>query len=123
MDFNAIITAVSTVGFPIVCCGVLFIQNNKLRDTVEENTKAIIALSDYIKYYDRDEYYSFAYPKKILKEYKVDEFPNIVWALMVIMFGDYGTSPRFGWIDVENKEKALVFLNSINKKYDQNYEE
>lgn len=55
MDFNSIITAVSTVGFPIVCCGVLFIQNNKLRDTVEENTKAIIALSDYIKYYDKKE--------------------------------------------------------------------
>lgn len=55
MDFNAIITAVSTVGFPIVCCGVLFIQNNKLRDTVEENTRAIIALSDYIKYYDKKE--------------------------------------------------------------------
>lgn len=49
MDFNAIITAVSTVGFPIVCCGVLFIQNNKLRDTVEENTKAVISLTDYIK--------------------------------------------------------------------------
>lgn len=55
MDFNAIITAISTVGFPIVCCGVLFVQNNKLRDTVEENTKAIIALSDYIKYYDKKE--------------------------------------------------------------------
>ena len=55
MDFNAIVTAVSTVGFPIVCCGVLFIQNNKLRDTVEENTRAIIGLTDYIKYYDKKE--------------------------------------------------------------------
>ena len=49
MDFNAIMQAVSTVGFPIVCCGVLFVQNNKLRDTVEENTKAVISLTDYIK--------------------------------------------------------------------------
>ena len=49
MDFNTIITAVSTVGFPIVCCCVLFVQNNKLRDTVEENTKAVISLTDYIK--------------------------------------------------------------------------
>ena len=80
-------------------------------------------ISDYIKYYKRDEFYSFAYPKKILKEYKVDEFPNIVWALMVIMFGDYGTSPRFGWINIENKNKALAFLNSINRAYDPNYEE
>ena len=55
MDFNAIITAVSTVGFPILCCGVLFIQNNKLRDTVEENTKAVISLTDYIKYSNNKE--------------------------------------------------------------------
>ena len=49
MDINEILSAVSTVGFPIVCCAVLFIQNNKLRDTVEENTKAVISLTDYIK--------------------------------------------------------------------------
>lgn len=55
MDFNAIIAAVSTVGFPIVCCGVLFIQNNKLRDTVEENTRAVISLTDYIKLKDKKE--------------------------------------------------------------------
>ena len=55
MDFDTIITAVSTVGFPIVCCGVLFIQNNKLRDTVEENTKAVIGLTDYIKFHDNKE--------------------------------------------------------------------
>lgn len=55
MDFDAIITAISTVGFPIVCCGVLFVQNNKLRDTVEENTKAVISLTDYIKYSNNKE--------------------------------------------------------------------
>lgn len=36
MDFNAIIQAVSTVGFPIVCCGVLFYQNNKLTQTIND---------------------------------------------------------------------------------------
>ena len=55
MDFNAIIAAISTVGFPIVCCGVLFVQNNKLRDTVEENTRAVISLTDYIKLKDNKE--------------------------------------------------------------------
>lgn len=49
MDFETIVASVSTVGFPIVCCVVLFNQNNKLRDTLEENTKAIISLTDYIK--------------------------------------------------------------------------
>ena len=45
MDYNAIMQAISTVGFPIVCCGVLFYQNDKLRvtidsikDTINENT-------------------------------------------------------------------------------------
>ena len=54
MDLNAIISAVSTVGFPIVCCGVLFVQNDKLRTTVEENTKAVISLTDYIKFKEKD---------------------------------------------------------------------
>ena len=53
MDFETIIATISTVGFPIVCCVVLFNQNNKLRDTLEENTKAIISLTDYIKIKDK----------------------------------------------------------------------
>lgn len=53
MDFETIVATVSTVGFPIVCCIVLFNQNNKLRDTLEENTKAIISLTDYIKFKDK----------------------------------------------------------------------
>lgn len=49
MDFNAVMQAISTVGFPIVCCGVLFVQNDKLRSIIEDNTKAVISLTDYIK--------------------------------------------------------------------------
>lgn len=36
MDMDTIMSAVSTVGFPIVCCGVLFYQNNKLTETIGE---------------------------------------------------------------------------------------
>lgn len=35
----------------------------------------------------------------------------ILWFLLVCMFGDYGTSPRFGWIS--KKEDAISFLNSL----------
>ena len=52
MDFNVFIQAVSSVGFPIVCCGVLFYQNDKLRqtidslkDTIGENTMYLKSLS------------------------------------------------------------------------------
>lgn len=53
MDYNALMQAVSTVGFPIVCCGVLFYQNDKLRttidslkDTINENTMYLKSLSN-----------------------------------------------------------------------------
>ena len=49
MDFNAFMQAVSSVGFPIVCCCVVFYQNNKLRTTIEDNTKALLTLTEYIK--------------------------------------------------------------------------
>jgi len=52
MDYNAAMQAISTVGFPIVCCGVLFYQNDKLRqtidslkDTINENTMYLKSLS------------------------------------------------------------------------------
>lgn len=41
MDFATIMQAVSTVGFPIVCCGVLFYQNNKLAQTIAELKETI----------------------------------------------------------------------------------
>lgn len=53
MDYNAIMQSISTVGFPIVCCGVLFYQNDKLRqtidslkDTIAENTLYLKSLSN-----------------------------------------------------------------------------
>lgn len=41
MDFATIMQAVSTVGFPIVCCGVLFYQNSKLAQTIAELKETI----------------------------------------------------------------------------------
>lgn len=52
MTMQDIMTAISTVGFPIVCCGVLFYQNwkedtahkeemNQLTKALENNTLAI----------------------------------------------------------------------------------
>ena len=56
MDFNTVVQAVSTVGFPIVCCGVLFYQNNKLtetigelKDTLTENTTILKMISSKFK--------------------------------------------------------------------------
>lgn len=60
MDINAIISAITTVGFPIVACGALFWLVNKLNDThreevsalrdvLERNTESIIKLKEFLK--------------------------------------------------------------------------
>lgn len=56
MDFATIMQAVSTVGFPIVCCGVLFYQNSKLTETINElkvtlveNTTILKSITSHLK--------------------------------------------------------------------------
>lgn len=60
MDLSTIMSAISTVGFPIVCCGVLFYQNNKLvetitnlKETIADNTTAIKILLNEIDRRDK----------------------------------------------------------------------
>lgn len=45
MDINVIMTAISTVGFPIVCCIAMFVQNNKMSEAVNNNTIALTKIS------------------------------------------------------------------------------
>lgn len=39
-------------------------------------------------------------------------FSEEVWSIFVLMFGDYGTSPRFGWI-----ENVIEFKSFLKKIY------
>lgn len=55
-EYSEIINAISTVGFPIVCCFVLFKQNSKLSDTIAslketlvENTTLLKLVTDKFK--------------------------------------------------------------------------
>lgn len=54
MDFNAVLQAISTVGFPIVCCGVLFYQNDKLRQTIDSLKDTISENTIYLKMLTKD---------------------------------------------------------------------
>ena len=54
MDYNNIMQAISTVGFPIVCCGVLFYQNDKLRQTIDSLKDTISENTIYLKSLTRD---------------------------------------------------------------------
>lgn len=44
MDINVLANLISTVGFPIAVCVYLLYSNEKMRQTLEENTKVIAEL-------------------------------------------------------------------------------
>lgn len=48
MDYSTISQFISTLGFPIVACCYLAYSNEKLRNTIEENTKTIESLKQMI---------------------------------------------------------------------------
>lgn len=48
-------------------------------------------------------------------EYFSDNQFEIFWMMLVLMFGDYGTSPRSGWLCLDKKEKIIEFIDKITK--------
>lgn len=60
-------------------------------------------LCDYIE--KCDDKYSISKPDFILTERN-----QLIWELLVIAYGDYGTSPRSGWLSIENKKEILEIL-------------
>ena len=54
MDAPAIVNIISTVGFPIACCCYLFHSNDKLRETIAENTEAINSLKTMIMLHNNE---------------------------------------------------------------------
>lgn len=54
MDINAIIQAISTVGFPIAVAVYLLFANEKMRQTVEDNSKVIAELKTIMTLYVKE---------------------------------------------------------------------
>lgn len=50
---NLIAELVTKVGFPIACCCVLFMQNNKLQDTLKDISVTMQKMSDAIEDLDK----------------------------------------------------------------------
>ena len=49
MEIDTILQAVSTVGFPIVVCWYMLLQNDKMRSVIESNTLVIAELKLLVK--------------------------------------------------------------------------
>lgn len=46
MDYNTIVSLIGSVGFPIVACCVMFIQNNKMQETLQELVKTLTTMNE-----------------------------------------------------------------------------
>lgn len=46
MDINGITTIVGSLGFPIAACCVMFYQNSKLQETLNELSKTLTSMSE-----------------------------------------------------------------------------
>lgn len=44
---------------------------------------------------------------------KVNEFGGIFWSWLVLQYGDYGTSPRYGWIYKEDAKNLYDIMQAI----------
>ena len=69
-------------------------------------------LYELIEYIENNNENCINFPEHILTD-DADTFINVIWQFMVVMYGDYGSSPRWAWICLENKNKAINFLKKV----------
>lgn len=46
MDYNTIVSLIGSVGFPIVACCVMFMQNSKMQETLQELVKTLTTMNE-----------------------------------------------------------------------------
>ena len=75
-------------------------------------------------YYNRDTDYLVELTEEILGRvedtfpcYKWTDMGNIIFGMIVIRYGDYGVSPRAGWIDEEHKQNIIDELKEELQEY------
>lgn len=54
MDGETITQLITTVEFPIACCIFMFIQNNKLQNTLTEISKTLTSMNERISQLEKD---------------------------------------------------------------------
>ena len=76
----------------------------------------LYAMKDYIQIeaqQPHNTYWGVQFPEDILRKYDPDMYPRVIWSIMVMMYGDYGTSPRFGWINGSSAHDALRWITEL----------
>lgn len=58
-----------------------------------------------------DEYKAISRPEQW--GYEIDNFGAIFWSWLVLQYGDYGSSPRFGWLYPENSRRLYTIMSEL----------
>ena len=71
------------------------------------------------EYFDNYEGYSLSWNWETFHKYDKETQAQlqIIWMMCVCMFGEYGTSPRSGWVLTENREAFHQFIDDITETY------
>ena len=70
-------------------------------------------------YFNKYENYSMSWNWDTFNHYGEETRSQleVIWIICVSLFGDYGTSPRSGWILMKNKEEFYKFIDDITETY------
>jgi hypothetical protein len=74
---------------------------------------AIKTIVDKFNEFNQDESSHYFSTEDIDKDWYYDKELNTYWTMFVLMYGDYGTSPRSGWIK-KTKESMKFFEGLYN---------
>ena len=53
-----------------------------------------------------------------LKEYDCNHYLRVLWSVLVLEYGDYGTSPRFGWLESASVKELPYEIDKWLNQYD-----
>lgn len=91
----------------------IIVDYNGWYDTLQE-IKHYIQI-ELKKNMNKPSYYGIAKPK-FLWNIDSDLFPCIIWSILVLQCGEYGTSPRTGWIEKGRAEDAIKIIDALCAK-------
>ena len=99
--YEGLLTEDNSGNYSTTCWLVKFIDDlEKNTNTKYQNMYTVDDLEAFNKNNDFDE-----------DEFDQRERHTVIWQMLVEMFGDCGTSPRFGWI--EKRKECAEFLREI----------
>ena len=72
---------------------------------------AIKTIVDKFKEFNQDESCHYFSTEDVDKDWYFDKELNTYWTMFVLMYGDYGISPRSGWI--KKTEESMKFFEGL----------